>query len=158
MVFNSRITTPANTAELTPLRTTLKCTQGLIYQVDVFFPPGSSGLMGVQIRNQNVSLYPRNRDEWFIGDNNFLSFPDVFELFIDSNIIEIFTYNVDTDYEHLVQISIGILSKEQYIARFIPGRVDNDIQETLKILTDLVAQPAAFSNGDFIGQLAGGTD
>lgn len=139
MVFSIRITTDANTSELLPLRTLLKCAQGVIYQVDVMFPPGSSGLMGVQIRNQNISLYPRNRGEWFIGDNYSLSFPDLFELYIDSNIIEILTYNLDTDYSHLCAVSIGIVAKGDFIEHFLPGRSVKGLIESMEHLTAIMA-------------------
>ena len=60
MIFNRVVETPANTEITSPLRTDMKCVAGLVYQLDIYFPPGSAGLMGVQIRNQNVALYPRD--------------------------------------------------------------------------------------------------
>ena len=138
MVFSTRVTTPANTTENNPMDTVLKCSSGLIYQVEIMFPPGSSGLMGVRIRSQNVSLYPRNRDEWFIGDNYVYSFPDLFELYVDSNEINIMSYNVDTDYAHLCTVSLGIVSRADYIEHFLPGQATKALIESMEHLSSLV--------------------
>jgi len=155
MIFSAQITTPINTTELQPLRTDLKCASGLIYQLDVVFPPGSSGLMGVQIRNQNVSLYPRNREGWFIGDNYTLSFPDLFELFVDSNIIEIYTYNTDTDYEHLVSVSIGIVARDDYIEHFLPGRTVKGLIESLENMTAIFSNASLPVDKSWIDRILG---
>lgn len=153
MIFNSIIDTPANTTKNDPLRTDLKCVEGLIYQVEFYFPPGSSGLLGIQIRNQNVSLYPRNRESWFIGDNLRISFPDLYELRLTNNILEIFTYNTDTDYDHQIQVSIGIVAHEEFISHFLPGRSVRDLIETMNALSDIISVSSIPTNKSFIDRI-----
>jgi len=155
MIFNARVETPANTLESSPLESVLKATSGLVYQMELYFPPGSSGLMGVQIRNQNVSLYPRNRDEWFIGDNMSLRFPDLYELYLDSNILEIFTYNLDTAYCHVVQFSIGIVSKQDFIDHFLPGATTRALIESMSALTDSIASGVPAKNPTLLERITG---
>ena len=121
MIYVSTITTVESTLKTAPLRTNKKASGGVVYLVEVYFPPGSSGLMGVQIWNQDVALYPLARNEWFIGDNTTIRFEDIRELSIAENIIEINTYNTDTVYDHVTQVRIGILPIDLYNERYGVG-------------------------------------
>lgn len=155
MIFNSVIDTPANTSQSTPVVTDLKVMAGLIYQVDFYFPPGSSGLMGLQVRSQNVAIYPRNRESFFIGDNAKYSFPDLFQLNTDSNILQLLTYNTDTDYSHQLSIRIGIVSRSEYIEHFLPGEKIGELKQSIDALTAALTVNTAENSRSIINKILG---
>lgn len=140
MVYTSTITTAANTAQASPLKTTVRVTVGMLYQFEVYFPPGPSGLVGVQIRYKNVQLYPVQRDEWFIGDNVTISFEDIYELSAAPFDLDVLSYNLDTEYNHLVQVRIGLQTVEEFAAK--TGAL-GDIEKLTTLLADIESRTAA---------------
>jgi hypothetical protein len=59
--------------------------------------------------------------EWFSGDNERISFDESFYLSADPNILHIHTYNESDGLEHSVYMRIGLVSKREYIARYLPS-------------------------------------
>lgn len=142
MVYVKTVTTPANTQKSTPLRSEIKAISGVIYQFDLYFPPGSYGLAGVKVWNANVALFPIDRDEWFIGDNATVRFDEIRELAVAENVLDVYTYNEDDTYEHVIQVRIGIATAEQWEARFAPGVALGKLNEAIaEILPKAVPQP-----------------
>lgn len=138
MVFASTISTPANQLKSDPLRTELKCNSGVAYQFRLYFPPGSLGLVGVAVYNANIAVYPASRGEFFIGDAVTITFPDLFELFIETNSLQIYTYNLDTHFDHECQVNIGVVSRPEFIEHFLPGRAMSGMEGVLENLTGLL--------------------
>ena len=134
MVYSATITTEAATVEEAPLVTNVKVTKGVLYRFEIYFPPGPSGLVGVQIRYHDQQLYPVQRDEWFIGDNVTIGFDDLYGVDTPPFIFEIRTYNVDTDYDHLVQLRMAIVSQEEYMAK---SGAFSDIDKLAQLLVDI---------------------
>ena len=111
--------------------------------------------MGVQIRNQNVTLYPRDGSSWFIGDNYALSFPDLYELYVDSDELSVYTYNLDTAYCHSVQVTIGLVSRTEFISHFVPGRETRELIASINALTSAVAFDGGSASKGIIAKLLG---
>jgi hypothetical protein len=121
MIFAPIINTPANTYETDKIRTRLDVIIGLIYQIEVYFPPGPSGLLHVQIFDSNYQIYPSDSDSSFIGDNNSFSFPDLYAKNDKPAYLDIYTWNLDDTYDHYCQIRIGMASKEEFQSRYLGG-------------------------------------
>ncbi len=134
MIYSLTINTPANTAIDAPLLSQLKLSRGLIYQFDIYFPPGSSGLLGVAVFKVNQQIYPFNRGSFFIGDNTQVSFNDLQALTEVENIMEIHTYNLDTDYEHQVQVRFGLVARLDFQSSFVPAISFDKLDDTIKEL------------------------
>ena len=117
MVYTATVTTPANTLVVDPLVTVVTITEGVLYRFEVYFPPGPSGLVGVQLRYHDLQLYPVQREEWFLGDNVTIGFDDLFEVGTPPYTFELRSYNVDTDYDHLVQIRLGLVTREEFMSK-----------------------------------------
>jgi hypothetical protein len=115
MIAVKTVTTPASTVAGTPLVSTWGLVLGLIYKVEIFFPPGSRGLLGVALHSASHRVYPFGDDEYFIGDNCTISFDD--ELYFDlaSKQLEIHTYNLDDYYSHTLQFRLGIQTDPELI-------------------------------------------
>ena len=136
MDFCSTVTTPINTSADSPKETLFKLTKGLVYKIEVFFPPGPQGLVGVRILEKNVQLYPVERTEWFVGDNMTIQFEDTYYLFLPSFEWTIQSYNTDTAWEHTVQVRLGLMTEQEYVARYAPLAGHEALQGTLDNLAE----------------------
>jgi len=120
VIYSAHITTIKETLITAPKPSDLVITKGLVYKVEVEFPTGSAGLMGVIICDGGFQLWPSNLGQWFTGDGSLISFDDVYLKESAPFKFRIFTYNEDTVYPHSVNIRIGLVSKEIFMARFLP--------------------------------------
>lgn len=134
MIYAADITTSASTTAGSPLRTALPVTKGLVYKLEVNFPRGSAGLMGVRFMRGGFQVWPSNRGVWFRGDDNVISFDDTYLIEDAPLMFVVETYNTDDTYEHEVLIKIGLVSTNIFMARFLPSYAYEDY---LKILEDL---------------------
>jgi hypothetical protein len=136
MIYVKDITTPADTELSSPMKTVLQVANGLVYKIELQFPPGSYGLLGVCIKDGSYQIWPSEDKTFFRGDDNLIAFDD---LYLKSNPpfnFDIFTYNLDTLYEHEVIIRIGLVSKDVYLARFLPSIGYAEFTDMLKRLSD----------------------
>ncbi len=137
MVYAYDIITPASTTEAAPKRSSLKVTKGLVYQVEVEFPPGPLGLCHVQIFDGGHQLWPSNPGESFHGDNGMIVFPDSYLKLAEPYEFQAITWNRDDTYQHQIHIRIGQVSEEIYMARFMPTI---SYEKMLEILQTVQAQ------------------
>jgi len=139
VVFVSTITTPKDTASTASQETVVKLTKGLIYKFEIFFPPGPSGLVGVSICQADMQLYPRQRDEWFLGDNITVQFDDTYFLSSPPWELRLKTYNIDDTFDHTVQVRIGLMTEMEYLARYAPLAGIEALQGTLDALAEAMS-------------------
>lgn len=132
MIYTAEIHTPMNTLAVTPLETWIDVTSGIIYVLKLYFPPGSSGLLHVQIFDSGLQLFPSTIGDSFSGDNLALSFDETYPKLEPPWFLRVRSWNLDTDYDHEMQIAIGQVSKEEYISRFIGSTA---IADALKGMT-----------------------
>lgn len=120
MIYTANITIPINTAIESPQLTVIPVTNGLVYKVEIVFPRGSAGLAGVAIMDGRFRLWPSSLGEWFVGDDRHISFDDVYLKTSAPFVLNAYTYNLDDSFEHDVYVSIGLVSKDIFMARFLP--------------------------------------
>ena len=120
MIYSAEITTVKNTAKTALKRTTLKITKGLVYKIEFYFPRGSAGLMGVAVFDGSYSIWPSTIGQFFSGDDVIISFDDMYLKEAAPFMFHIYTYNLDDTYNHLIHVRVGLVSKEVYLARFLP--------------------------------------
>ena len=121
MIYSKYISTEIETYSTIPLQTTFKVTKGLVYKVEVDFPPGPSGLLKVQIYDGGHQLWPSTPGEYFISDGYCISFDDTLLKLVAPFQFDIYTWNEDEEYPHGVIVRIGMVSSEIFMARFLPS-------------------------------------
>jgi hypothetical protein len=136
MIYVSDITTPANTTKAQPLSTEVKIANGLVYKLEIVFPPGPYGLVGVAIYDGPHQVWPVHLNTYFRGDNISMSFDDLYLKEIPPFNFTIKTYNLDDIYEHEVIVRIGMVSKDVFLARFLPSIGYEDFVKRLKALSE----------------------
>jgi len=123
-----------------PLDADLPVTNGLIYQFELYFPPGSSGLLYVRVADGGFPVWPSEPGEWFYGDNTLITFPDRYYIAAPDHKFKVWYYNLDDTYDHKFTVRIGQVSAELFIQSFIPTYGQKDIGE---VLSEMQAQQAA---------------
>lgn len=137
MVYTIPITTKKDTTKANPDRSIISVTKGLVYKVEFDFPPGSAGLLGCAVFDGGYQVWPSTLGEWFTGDGIVIGFDDVYLKESAPFHFTIFTYNDDDTYPHLLNVRIGLVSSEIFMARFLPSMAYKDFAEALlQIQTD----------------------
>lgn len=122
MIYSANITTVANTLATNLKKTTIRVTKGLVYKVEFYYPAGSAGLMGLAVFDGLYQVWPSSVGEFFLSDDETISFDDLYLKESAPFEFQCYTYNVDTVYDHLVGVRIGLVSSEVFMARFMPTR------------------------------------
>jgi len=120
MIYTATITTPKNTAKTSLLHTVLNVTKGLVYKVEFYFPSGSAGLMGLAVFDGLFQLWPSTIGEFFNSDDETISFDDMYLKQAAPYQLDIYSYNLDDTYDHSMQVRVGLVSQEVYMARWLP--------------------------------------
>lgn len=136
MIYIADIDTPANTAASSPLKTVLKITKGLVYKLELSFPPGPYGLLHCYINDGGHRVWPSHSPSGFRGDNVNMRFDELHLKLQPPYSFDIFTYNEDDTYDHNLIVKIGLVSKDMFVARFLPAYGYADFIERLKTLND----------------------
>jgi len=132
MIFGGTILTPLGTLPAAPLRTILPIGEGMIYVLKLYFPPGSSGLLHVQIFDASYQLFPTTIGQSFSGDTIQYSFDETYPKFGPPWELDVVSWNTDTDYDHEFGLYIGFVSKDEYIQRFVGSTA---VADALKAMT-----------------------
>ncbi len=122
MIFSANITTSKDTAKDDLKRTVLQVTKGLVYKVEFYFPSGSAGLAGVAVFDGLYQCWPSTVGEFFIGESQTISFDDLYLKEAAPYTFQILTYNLDDTHSHAIGVRIGLVSKDAFLARFMPTK------------------------------------
>ncbi len=121
MVFSVSITTGNNTLKVNSTKTVLKVAKGLVYRLEVEFPPGCSGLLHCQIFDGNYQVYPSSQQDSFHSDARVIGFDDLYLKTAAPFEFVVKTWNLDEINAHKVQVRIGIASSEAFMSRYMPS-------------------------------------
>jgi len=122
VIYAATIKTDPNTAVTDMDHSVLKVTKGLVYKVEFNFPNGPSGLAGIAVFDGAFQCWPSTIGEFFHSDDETIAFDDMYLKESAPYQFDIFTYNLDDTYHHTIQVRIGLVSKEVFLARFLPTK------------------------------------
>jgi len=120
MIYIANITTPKNTPVTSLKKTSLNVTKGLVYRVEFYFPSGLAALAGVAVFDGLFQVWPSTAGQFFVSDNETIGFDDLYLKEAAPYKLQIYTYNVDDTYNHVIGVRVGLVSDEAYKARFLP--------------------------------------
>jgi hypothetical protein len=156
VIYSQYISTVIDTYTVNPQRTILKVCKGLVYKVEVEFPPGPIGLLRCQIYDGGFQLWPSTPGQYFKSDGLLISFDDTYLKLIAPFEFTICTWNDDDTYPHGLTVRIGMVSKELFMSRFLPSygyqeltrflREEQESQEKEKEAT--IAKPFTWIGGE----------
>lgn len=131
MIYGGVISTPANTLEAAPLKTSLSVTEGIAYHLLVIFPPGPSGLLHVQIFDATYQMFPTTIGQSFVGDNYAFDLDVMYSKDAQPFVFQIVTWNLDDTYAHQCSVFLLMESAEEYKARYLPSAQVNPLVQAL---------------------------
>jgi len=108
MIFTTNIEIPANTEQDALVTEQINLCYGVIRQIDIAFPEGCCGLVGIKINRALHALFPVGDDKWFIGNNVNISFDEQYMLLYEPYCLTLQGYNLDDTYAHTINFRIGI--------------------------------------------------
>ena len=131
MIFCKSITTAVGKDKSNPVATILPVCKGLIYRLEIDFPPGCCGLLHVQIFDGRYQVWPSTRGESFHGDACVVAFDDCYLKTAAPWVFKIITWNEDDTWNHTTQVRIGIASSEAFMSRYMPSITWDKFQSVL---------------------------
>lgn len=105
LVYSFAVTIPAGTPLAAPTTVNTTFAEGVVEQVDLMVPPGSSGLMGFQLWVLGGQVVPTNLGGYFIWDGRTQSL--VLSDLPDSGAWQVVGYNTDI-YDHTVYVDYQV--------------------------------------------------
>jgi len=121
VVYHATITTPANTSAGEAKETVIQVVKGLIYRIEIEFPPGCCGLAHCQIFDGSYQLYPATPGASFHGDAGKVGFDDLYIKNAAPFSFVVKTWNLDETWEHTLQVHIGMAHTEAFMSRYMPS-------------------------------------
>lgn len=120
MIYSKSLTVPAQTPRNDPVKTMCHVTRGLVYKIEIRIPPGHAGLTGIWITHGGFQIWPSSLGEYFIGDDELISYEDLYLIESAPYVFNLYAFNEDASYEHTFYVRFGVVSKEIYKARYLP--------------------------------------
>lgn len=122
MIYTATIKTTEKGSKNELKKTRINVTKGLVYKVEFYFPSGSAGLVGVAVFDGLYQVWPSTVGEFFKGEDQVIAFDDMYLKETAPYELQAYTYNEDDTFPHEVQVRIGLVSKEVFLARFMPTK------------------------------------
>jgi hypothetical protein len=124
--------TPASTAKASPLVTIQRVAGGVITWIGIYFPPGCSGLLHVQLRIGKVAIFPVIFDTYVAGDDLFLPVPVFIRTLAGWNDIRVVTYNEDDTFSHKAYVYVNVLPLEVAAPAYAFTGIDESLRRLLR--------------------------
>lgn len=119
------VTIPAGTALASPQVTNLVWRQGYPVFVELRFPPGPSGLVGVQLRHSGQVVIPFRATDFIIADNEVIRWS--LDNYPYNPTWSMRAYNTGK-YSHTIQVRMALNEVgSQQLARVSPLRIEQDV-------------------------------
>jgi hypothetical protein len=120
MIYTENIVIPKDTKATSPILKRLNVTRGLVYKIEIEFPPGPEGTTHIVINDGGFQVWPTTPGVDFSSDSYTISFDDTYMKTVDPLEFQIYGFNTDLINAHTVQVRIGMVSKDIFMARFLP--------------------------------------
>ncbi|KKM84378.1 hypothetical protein LCGC14_1299710 [marine sediment metagenome] len=108
MSYSKQLTIPAGTSKTSPVSTSIEIPPTLVDRLEITFPSGCVGLVGVRFQFQGRVIWPYNPDGWFLGNGQTVTFTPNLELKDQPNELMIEGYNDDDTFAHAVYVIIDV--------------------------------------------------
>lgn len=132
MIYTGDITIPANTPATSPTIERIPIALGIIYKIELQFPPGCAGLTHIVINDGGYQVWPSTPGKDFATDDYTISFEDTYLKQASPTEMQVYGYNVDETYEHTIQIRLGVASAHIFMARYLPTMTYDYFMEIMK--------------------------
>ena len=137
MFYRFGVTAPANTPKGAPVERLVRLTAGIVERVEITFPAGCVGLVGVRILRGGHQVWPTSPGEWFVSDDYTIAFSEQYPILDEPLELRIQAYNEDTVYPHTPVVRLSVKTEEPNWLGLIATQLD-----------ELLARPPAISRNE----------
>jgi len=106
--------------------------KGLVYKIEIAFPPGPEGTAHIVINDGGFQVWPSSPDVDFASDDYTISFDDTYLKTTDPLEFQVYGYNTDEINPHTIQVRIGMVAEDIFMARFLPTMTYDFMMEKIK--------------------------
>lgn len=132
MIYTATIKTEVGRLKANLLRTVLKISGGLVWKIEVEFPPGPSGLLHIRILDGLYQVFPASPSDTFHSDASLIGFDDLYLKTSEPFEFVIETWNLDETWDHTIQVRIGMASSEVFMSRYMPSLSWDKFSDTMR--------------------------
>jgi hypothetical protein len=123
MIYREAVQIPSGQTKSVPFRQVIELTPGVIDNVQLTFPSGCAGLVGIRVKQSMFQLYPLTVGEWIVSDDFTIVYPENFPLKERPYALTLEGYNEDDTYPHTVHVQVSVR---------IPDDISAEILQTLQ--------------------------
>ena len=108
MFYEYDITYPPNLTKYNEQVDILRLTRGIIKRIELVFPKGTAGLVGVRILRGYFQIIPLNYPAWIETDGETVGINTDIDLTVNPYELEVRGYNIDDTYSHTIRFRIEL--------------------------------------------------
>jgi len=130
MFYEYNITYPPNTPKENEQVNILRLTRGIVKRVELVFPRGCAGLVGVRIFRGSVQVIPLNFPAWIDTDGETVRINSDIDLRVNPYELEVRGYNIDDTYPHTIRVRVEMgLPEEDFSVPSVVAESERLISE-----------------------------
>ena len=131
MIYALSITTLKGVSEEQAAIGILPVTPGLLWLLEVDFPPGCCGLVHIQIFDGLYQVFPASPGQSFHGDNITIHLEDLYFKQAAPFEFRVVTWNEDTKWDHTLQVRAGMAMTRAEMSRYMPALSFENFEQLL---------------------------
>jgi len=112
MFYEYNITYLPNIPKDMEQTSTIRLSRGIVKRVEVVFPRGCAGLVGVRIFRGSVQVIPLNYPAWLDTDGETISITSEIDLSVNPYELIVKGYNLDDTYPHTIRVRFELVTVE----------------------------------------------
>jgi len=112
-LYVATLTIPANTAESSPVSTTVELWEEVLDQIIILIPPGHYALAGLKVYYGDEQILPKPAGSWLRGDNVVITAKMRWRLPDRPTRLRLEGYNVDVKYQHSFYLYFITMNEEE---------------------------------------------
>jgi hypothetical protein len=113
MFYEYNIEIPKNTPIGSDVIEILRLTRGTITRIDLLFPAGCAGLVGVRLFRAGYQVMPNNFKGYIETDNEMVSTTSPIDLSVNPFELEFYGYNQDDTWNHTIRVRVQVEKLEK---------------------------------------------
>ena len=119
MAYALDLTIPVSTAEASPASGSIYMAACVVSRIELTFPDGCAGLVGVRFKYYTRQLWPCNPEEWFRGNGQAITFEPKARFEESPAVLYVEGYNSDDTFAHTVYVVVGVDFEGDYMDKLI---------------------------------------
>lgn len=127
-----------------PVRVQIPLVRGIVQPLEVVFPPGPAGLVGVRAYQGSHQLVPQRDTKWLIGDGITYPHHTPINLLSPPYVITLEGYNEDETYEHTIIFRFTVTSPVEdplvAIGELLRARLPSDSSPYIVAIPQMLAE------------------